>query len=314
MNGEEGHRFSEPANSTQRLLRASAPLRGYGMERVPGLRNAYRWAWDHLAPTGVREITVQGARLSVDFADTSIVPSLWLTRAYEPTFSKGLDTLVQSGDRVVDVGAHVGYYSIRLAQIIGVSGRVDSYEPQRTQWALLNKNVQRNSVRDQVVMHRKAVSDVAARRETLWRDISNSGGASLARRAVMNADGSEGVQVVTLDSEMASSGLSRVDLIKIDVQGYEARVLAGAVRLIEEGKPVLAFEYNPAQIEAAGDDHLGVLHGLGAAGYELYMANEYAGTIRKLGALAIHSFCIEEKGDGSGFVNVIAIHRDDGRG
>jgi len=295
------------------LYRISAPFRGYGMERVPGLRTLYRSAYRAFTRQGLRELKLADCSLLVDLADMSIVPSLRFTGSYEATFSRVLDAVLKPGATVVDVGAHVGYHAIRLANLVGPHGRVIAYEPEPTLADILQINIDRNGLSDRATAHRTAVGRINGR-QPLWRNGSNTGGASLSREAVDGGvSGSSSVEVVTLDFHLLEDLEleSTIDLIKVDVQGHEFSVLEGASKVIERDWPTIGFEYNPDQLVAAGIvNPVAELEYIVESDYVLLVADEYRHVVRTMGASAIHNWCLAEKPDGtSGFLNVLALHQ-----
>ena len=288
----------------------TAPFRGYGMERIPGLRWLYRRAYGAMTPHGIHEIHLRNSRLVADFSDMSIVPSLRLTSKYEATYSDALDCLVRPSQTVIDVGAHIGYHAVRFAQNVGPDGRVVAYEPEELLSSLLRTNVVRNGVGGWTATERIAVG-AANGRGQLWHNGDNSGGASLSADCVDGITGSEEVEIVTLDYHLSEELdlPGPIDLIKVDVQGYESRVIGGAAKILERDHPTIGFEYNPQQLLDSGVEPSTLLSWLSEADYVLHVANEYDHSVGVLGAAAIHDWCVGEKPDGSGgFVNIVAVH------
>ncbi|MFN0162934.1 MAG: FkbM family methyltransferase [Burkholderiales bacterium] len=148
-------------------------------------------------------------------------------------------------DRVVlDVGANLGVHSLWFSTLVGPRGRVLAFEAQRIVFQMLMGNLALNSVEN---VHARNVAvgascgslrmpalDYASRR--------NFGGLELSPRSATTATGEtvgEMVEVVTLDS----LALERVDFIKIDVEGMESDVLAGARNTISRHRPFLQAEW-----------------------------------------------------------------------
>jgi FkbM family methyltransferase len=78
------------------------------------------------------------------------------------------------------------------------------------------------------------------------------------------------VECVTLDQFTAERELGRVDLVKIDVEGWELAVLRGAIRLLGAARPVVLFEYDPAYISRCGGSGAALTSYLHDSGYRLY--------------------------------------------
>lgn len=285
----------------------TAPFRGYGMERVPHLRSAYANAYKRFVPQRIGRISLGDVSLTADWSDTSIVPSLLFMRRYEPTYSRHLDKLVDPGMTVVDVGSHIGYYAVRYSRMVGRSGAVVAFEARSDMSDMLRRNISDNTGGASVKVIQAAASNYCGS-GTLVHDIGNGGGASLAPRAVMNPGTAERVRVTTIDLEPCSRNLERIDILKIDVQGLELKVIEGAIQHIHRDWPTIGFECNPFQIEAAGDSAETGMQTLAEWGYDLFMADERRGQMLQIDHQHLIDRCITEKPDGTGYANVIAVH------
>lgn len=146
--------------------------------------------------------------------------------------------LVSPGDTVLDVGANIGAHTIPLAHQVGPTGKVYAFEPQRMSYYCLCANVIRNGLA-QVYCHHAALGETSgtiAVPELDYAQRHNFGGVSLDD---VSANGpTSTVPLMTLDS----LGLTACRLIKIDVEGMEQRVLAGAVETIRRCRPFLYVE------------------------------------------------------------------------
>lgn len=144
--------------------------------------------------------------------------------------------MLKPGAVVFDVGANIGAHTVRFAQMVGESGRVIAFEPQRVIYQTLCANVALNSLLNVDCYH----AGVGEREDSMKvvdvdpRIENNFGGLSLD----LPGPG-EMVPILRLDGFI---GAHRVDLLKIDVEGMEAAVLRGAEKLVEKFKPVLYVE------------------------------------------------------------------------
>jgi FkbM family methyltransferase len=158
-------------------------------------------------------------------------------RTDEPEYPL-LDSLIRPGDWVVDVGANVGHYTLRLSELVGREGRVFAFEPVPETFALLAANV-RLSPYQNVTLLNAAVSSgfgvVGMSIPHFDTGLTNYYEARLSDAT----GGALSVVTVSLDA----LGLDRrIALVKIDAEGHEAPVLAGMRRLLEVHRPVLIVE------------------------------------------------------------------------
>ena len=84
--------------------------------------------------------------------------ALSIFKVYEPAQTKIVKQYVHEGDVVIDIGAHVGYYTLLMAQLVGKKGKVFSFEPDPLNFQLLKKSVEINRF-DNVILVQKAVSN-----------------------------------------------------------------------------------------------------------------------------------------------------------
>lgn len=168
---------------------------------------------------------------------------------------------IHRGSTVVDIGAHVGYYTLLSARAVGPHGRVIAVEPDPDNAALLRENIRRNRLGNVTVV------EAAAWRETtrlqLRRDPVNTGD----NRIVLGVDGYD-VPAAALDELVA--GLP-VSLVKIDAQGTDHVALEGIQHTLTRCRPVVFIEFWPQGIREFGDDPAAVIDGYRQLGYRITM-------------------------------------------
>ena len=144
--------------------------------------------------------------------------------------------VVRPGDGVVEVGANIGAHTVPLAQLVGSTGRVVAIEAQRIVFQTLCANLALNSIVNVEAINAAAGS---APGSLLIPDFDYSREGNFGGISVNKFEQGRKGAVVTLDDVV---DLKRLKLIKIDVEGMEGEVLAGARKLIEAHKPFLYVE------------------------------------------------------------------------
>ena len=186
---------------------------------------------------------LEGYRMCIDWRRyRSFVYGAW-----EPELTRTFASTVKQGMTVIDIGAHIGYYTLLFAKCVGSSGRVFSFEPLPTNFALLQKNVQLNNLRQVQTFNQAVFSRAGEITISVPDDQPNSGNGSVCL--------DKGVQqfrvnAVLLDA-FCEEFLIRPDVLKMDVEGAEYEVLMGAKRVIAQFRPKLLielhhFDGNPA--------------------------------------------------------------------
>jgi FkbM family methyltransferase len=157
--------------------------------------------------------------------------------------------LVDVGATVVDVGANIGYFTLTAASRVGRSGRVISVEPNPRAAERLRENVALNGLHN-VTAIEAAVSSTPG---TMALRLGADSEASSLFDAVHASIGVVDVLVTTIDKILADQGLTRIDVLKLDVEGAEVDALLGAAQLLSGSHPPrLLLEANPVTLRAAG--------------------------------------------------------------
>jgi FkbM family methyltransferase len=157
---------------------------------------------------------------------------------YDLALSEAIWRLLDPGERALDAGANLGYVTSLMAARTGPRGHVDSFEPHPALFQELSDNA---APWDRVRLHRTALSDRRGRAFLKVPDYFevNRGTASVN----FQGEGCE-VTLETLDDLFAGD---RFDVVKIDVEGHEAAVLAGARRMLERHaiRDIVFEDFNP---------------------------------------------------------------------
>lgn len=238
----------------------------------------------------VAEGTINGVRLSAP-------GELWrafVERGFDVLSSARLRSFLRPGMTAVDVGAHLGYYTLLAAEIVGRSGRVHAFEPCPTNLALLRQNVDRFAAGN-VIVH-----PVAAGQESATRSFHLAGSGDTSgfyEHPLAATTGVVFVEQARVDDLVAGP----VDLVKVDVEGAELEVLAGMPELVGASPdPALLLEWNPACLRAAGRDPRDLLEWLRENGFAFEAIDEERAAVvpievllRRLrdGELPPHWFC-----------------------
>lgn len=151
--------------------------------------------------------------------------------------------------QAIDVGAHVGNHTLYFAAVLGIE--THAFEPNPDNFALLESNVAKNGIAQKCHLQNAAVGAHPGWARSIADSASNSG------MAKVEPDPQGQIPIVTLDEEMAN--VTRVDVIKIDVEGGEFDVLKGASGLLQRTRPLLyveimepAFQAVHAYLESSG--------------------------------------------------------------
>ena len=162
-----------------------------------------------------------------------------LSDGMEATFSTLCHQFLPKNGTALDIGANIGVTSAILSEVAPL-GVVHAFEPNPDVFSVLARNIKKNDLN--VTAHQTALGDAA-------------GTVRFAGDSAYGHVSADGVSVAcdTVDAVVARLRLDRVDFIKIDVEGFEWRVLKGAQETISRFKPVICMEFNSWCLTAFGD-------------------------------------------------------------
>ena len=163
-----------------------------------------------------------------------------LNGTYEREQTEFFRNELRPGGTVVDIGAHVGYYTLLSAELVGPTGKVVAFEPNPRNFAFLRRHVTINRCHN-VDVEQLAVADRSGAE-------GFQAGAGSGTGRLVEAGGLS-VRTVTVD-EFCGARALRPTAMKIDVEGAELRVLRGAKAILERDRPVIFLSTHGAQVHA----------------------------------------------------------------
>ena len=192
-----------------------------------------------------RKAVVEGSEMFL--AKDRICIQMALSGTWEPRNTRLVRDTVREGDIVIDIGAHVGYYTLILSKLVGNRGHVYAFEPDADNFNLLKMNVEMNKCRN-VTLERRGLSD-------------KSGAALLGGWTLVSSadkpehhpdDEIKQVEVVALD-DFFGEDIPEIAFVKIDIEGHEINAVRGAVQTIERSKRIkILTEFDPFRWSKGG--------------------------------------------------------------
>jgi FkbM family methyltransferase len=210
--------------------------------------------------------------------DVRLVAALWhMHGQLEPGTVSVMRTLLEAGDRAIDVGAHIGLTLLPMAQAVGPAGRVVAIEPGSRASGALRKAVVANGLEDRVELQFCAAgADEGAGSLQIGEVLGHSSLLDLPE-----AGSAEAVTVRPLDA-LVPSGQS-VRLVKIDAEGYELQVWRGMRRILRDSPGLVAIvEFGPSHLRRAGVSTADWTGAFEAEGFTPYEIDESRAIVRRL--------------------------------
>lgn len=259
---------------------------GYACDKLLG-RNPYLERRLQDADDGLVEVDVLGMRMLVDADDEGIARDLIAHHIREPlTTSAYRSELLSLGDTrsdltVMDIGSNIGYYALHAADVLDASATIHAIEPAPDNVALLQRNVERNGF-DNVEIHRGAIGATTGSEELELATKSNKHRIKTSHLSATSEHGAERVDtpVWTATDFVEREGIAPedIDVVRMDVEGYETEVFKGMDEILRRSSPLLInVELHPGTVtDREKLDSL--IDSLSDAGFEIVSVN--GGTIR----------------------------------
>jgi FkbM family methyltransferase len=204
------------------------------------------------------------------FIDSKDTLGLGTNGIYEPRETELVKREIKKGDVVLDIGAHIGYYSLIFAKYVGRKGKVFAFEPDPDNFTLLKKNVEINGYENTVLIQRAVSNQTCKGKLFLWEEGTDD------HRIYDSHDNRMCIEidVIKLDDYFKNYD-GKIDFIKIDIQGAELMALKGMSNLLNRNEELrILTEFWPFGLKKSGADSEEYLKLFISHGFELYQINK----------------------------------------
>lgn len=231
--------------------------------------------------------------------------AIYVLGGFEVRTLRQYKRLINEGDVVLDIGANIGSHTLPLAKLVGLTGKVYAFEPTAYAFEKQHKNIALNPL---------LISRISSHQIMLTSTDSDSlPEAIYSSWPLESADdlhgvhhgrlmGTKGCMTSSLDTFVIDTNIERIDVIKLDVDGNECDVLAGANNVLIKWKPKIMLELAPHVYDSSPQKFDQLLADLWALGYQL--SNMSTGQSLPEDSTAIRSIIPK-----AGSLNALAVAR-----
>lgn len=202
----------------------------------------------------------------IDFA-------IYLGGMFERGTRNALRKLVSPSSTVLDIGANIGAHTLHLADLVGSGGRVFAFEPTEFAFRKLLRNISLNPVLAKRITAYHcflAAKDGDALPDAIYSSWPLMQEGEFHEKHLGKAMPTETAISRSIDSVLAHAGNPAVQLVKLDVDGFECEILRGASALIRDNRPIFVMELAPYVLVERGGSLEEMLSFLIPNGYRLY--------------------------------------------
>ena len=176
---------------------------------------------------------IHGYHMRLRLDDPGLSKDIAIRGTREEQLKYIIDREVKPGDVVLDLGANIGYYTIMLAKLVGSSGKIYAMEPEPRNFDLLQENIKLNQVEAIVESFHMGASDSQGVGKLYLSKYSNIH--SFLSHDDEDPDNSHFVEVLLTDVSTFVQGKRPVDMLRMDIEGYEVEVIQGLEKAIKDG-------------------------------------------------------------------------------
>ena len=199
-------------------------------------------------------------------------------QVYESEIFQLISRFLEVNDCFIDIGAHIGYYSVLAAKIVGSKGKVFAFEPELSNHQKTLENITLNHLNNIKLFNLAVGSET--KQTQIFVNQDNDGGHALwdvgkhpFNKKSLNNQTMQNTQLSTLDNILSQAGnITNLKIIKIDTEGGELDVVKGAVNTIRKyDVPYIICEINRFGLQQMGTNETELREFMNSLGYETYL-------------------------------------------
>lgn len=224
---------------------------------------------------GIVQLEFEGVTMNVDLFYSGMSRVLLYDGVHEPKVTEIWKEVIEEDMTVVDIGGHLGYYTLLAASEVGIDGTVHSIEPVERNYKILQRNVELNRY-ENIETYNQAISKATGQAEIFKSDTSNwtTLDSDTAKRKPNKYTDSSLIEVVSFDEFVSNSGITNIDVVRMDLEGYETEVIQGMEKtLTEVSSPCYLF----IETHNFSDGYVEMAETLESHGFELVVFTDKDG-------------------------------------
>jgi FkbM family methyltransferase len=272
--------------------------RFYGNNLLSRKEHLRSYIYDHLK-IPIKMKWYDGIKLMI-YPNNDLGRALFTSGTYEPNSLLIVQNLLGKGSVFFDVGANVGVFTLAVSKLIGNKGLIIAFEPSTREHRLFEENLSLNRFSN-VRLEKLAITNTNGSAQLNLAIDRHGGQNTLCQKFVhegVQSGASEIVFTRTLDQYISEREISRLDLIKLDIEGSEYHALLGAKKTLSTLRPALLFEVFKSSLQKNQIDIMDMESALNSLGYVTFGIDDQTAKLSRQG--------LHETKDG----NVVALHAE----
>lgn len=211
-----------------------------------------------------------GLRWQLDLSE-GIDLAIFVFGQFESATANSFKSLVRPGATVLDIGANIGAHTLPLARLVGPDGKIYAFEPTKYAFGKLKQNLNLNpELASRIVAEQMRLTHTGATDPgeiySSWKVVGQE---PRHKKHLGIAKSIDGANATSLDEYWEKMNLRQLDLVKLDVDGFETEVIKGGKNTLRRYHPLICMELSPYVLEERGTSSVDLLHELHDSGYQL---------------------------------------------
>jgi len=211
-----------------------------------------------ITPSSSSLVKVNGMQMKILPGDKGISTELLIFKEHEPLTTQLIKNELKEGMICLDVGSNIGYYVLLEAKFVGKSGKVIAIEPSFHNFKILEENIRLQNFTN-IEVHHFACGDSDGHANFLTTDRSNWSRIDenyFEFSPPTKSVSSEKIEMKKIDSFIEQKEIDRLDIIRMDVEGYEFKILDGMINTLKKFKPTIIMEIHLARMGVSNTKEL----------------------------------------------------------
>lgn len=216
---------------------------GTGISRIYPLNKIHLYL---LRKLKAKRVVVNGYELEVDENDSL---QLTVKGDYETLQTEFFKKYLKASDNILDIGANIGYYTILFSQLVGATGKVYAFEPDLNSYSILKRNIENNNCTN-VALFGYALGDSRGKVKLYLNEENRGDNRILKNEGNQNW---EAIEVEMFRADELIDSKTRIDFIKIDIQGAELFAFQGMENILNQNEKItIISEFWPKGMDDNG--------------------------------------------------------------
>lgn len=219
----------------------------------------------------IRKVEREGVNYRLDLSD---LVDWYIYYGFKDPSKKALIEKINQGDYVLDIGANMGDLSFSFAKKVGKTGHIFSFEPDRNNFIRLRKNLEINQFKN-ITSIQKGIGNNPGfyKMAANINEPGNDGSKRIVSAPQDNSENTNLAEIIRLDDWIKLANPSKINLIKMDIEGYEYSAILSASETLNKYSPILYLELHDVKLKEHGSSAIDLCKLIQSFGYQIFDAD-----------------------------------------